>query len=213
MGYQPSAAPASAASEGAQQSVGYPSLFGLVLLGSLVPVVPTGAVVSAAAVVAWHLTSPMNMLGVVLVGSAAGYLGDVVLYWIAARGERWLKRITRRVDPERLAWSKRKLERHRWSTLILSRLMPAGRIPVMVACILAGMPLRRFATGNIPAVLIWCVVYGVVGVGSGSLFPEPWQGVLAVCAVVMLISVIAPRLGGKLKHAPAASDDGAVSEG
>jgi hypothetical protein len=46
-------------------AIGYPVLFGLVLLGSIVPVVPTGAVVGAAAAVAtttwtcrWSCSSP-----------------------------------------------------------------------------------------------------------------------------------------------------------
>ncbi|MFE7500936.1 DedA family protein, partial [Streptomyces albidoflavus] len=37
-----------------QQALGYPSLFLLIFLGALVPVVPTGAIVSGAAVVAFH---------------------------------------------------------------------------------------------------------------------------------------------------------------
>ncbi|NEE52549.1 DedA family protein, partial [Streptomyces sp. SID8455] len=36
--------------ESTQQAVGYPTLFLLVALGSLVPVIPTGALVSSAAV-------------------------------------------------------------------------------------------------------------------------------------------------------------------
>ncbi len=45
--------------ESTQQAVGYPSLFLLVLIGALVPVVPTGALVSSAAVVAGRPTAPL----------------------------------------------------------------------------------------------------------------------------------------------------------
>ena len=48
--------------ESTQQAVGYPSLFLLVALGALVPVVPTGALVSSAAVVAFHQSSPLALL-------------------------------------------------------------------------------------------------------------------------------------------------------
>jgi hypothetical protein len=46
-------------------AIGYPALFGGVLLGSLVPVVPTGAVVGAAAAIATttdHLSLPLVVL-------------------------------------------------------------------------------------------------------------------------------------------------------
>lgn len=72
--------------ESTQQVVGYPSLFLLVVLGSLVPVVPTGALVSSAAVVAFHHTSPFALLMVFVVASSAAFLGDVGLYSLGRRG-------------------------------------------------------------------------------------------------------------------------------
>lgn len=72
--------------ESTQQAVGYPTLFLLVALGSLVPVIPTGALVSSAAVVAFHQSSPFSLLFVFAVASAAAFLGDVCLYWLGQRG-------------------------------------------------------------------------------------------------------------------------------
>ncbi|WP_199814594.1 DedA family protein, partial [Streptomyces sp. NRRL WC-3549] len=122
-----------------RQAVGYPTLFTLVALGSLVPVVPTGALVSSAAVVAFHQTSPFSLLFVFAAASAAAFLGDLCLYWLGQRGVRskngskWLEALTRRAAPERLEQSRRKLEEHGGAVLVLSRLVPAGRIPVMLA--------------------------------------------------------------------------------
>lgn len=73
-------------SESAQQAVTYPSLFLLVALGALVPVVPTGALVSSAAVVAFHQTSPLALLLIFVVASFAAFLGDIALYWLGRRG-------------------------------------------------------------------------------------------------------------------------------
>ncbi|NEE28477.1 DedA family protein, partial [Streptomyces sp. SID7982] len=104
--------------ESTQQAVGYPTLFALVSLGSLVPVVPTGALVSSAAVVAFHQTSPLALLFVFLVASSAAFLGDICLYWLGQRGVRsnhgskWLAAITRRAAPERLAQAQEKLAEH-----------------------------------------------------------------------------------------------------
>ncbi|MER6194175.1 VTT domain-containing protein [Streptomyces cyaneofuscatus] len=190
--------------ESTQQAVGYPTLFLLVALGSLVPVIPTGALVSSAAVVAFHQASPFSMLFVFGVAAGAAFLGDVCLYWLGQRGVRsehgskWLAALTRRAAPERLAQAQEKLEEHGGTVLILSRLVPAGRIPVMLACLLGKMPLKTFARGDVPACLAWAATYQLIGILGGSLFPEPWQGVVAAVALTVVISG-APALWRKLR--------------
>ncbi|WP_371798797.1 VTT domain-containing protein [Streptomyces sp. NBC_01707] len=180
--------------ESTQQAVGYPSLFLLVALGALVPVVPTGALVSSAAVVAFHQTDPFALLVVFGVASSAAFLGDVCLYWLGQRGVRsrngskWLRTIRDRAAPERLAQAQQKLDEHGSVVLVLSRLVPAGRIPVMLACLLGRMPMRRFARGDVPACLAWAATYQLIGILGGSLFPEPWQGVVAAVGLTLLIS-------------------------
>lgn len=180
--------------ESTQQAVGYPSLFLLVALGALVPVVPTGALVSSAAVVAFHQSSPFSLLVVFAVASSAAFLGDISLYWLGQRGvrskngSRWLRTIRDRAAPERLEQAQHKLDEHGATVLVLSRLVPAGRIPVMLACLLGRMELRRFARGDVPACLAWAATYQLIGVLGGSLFPEPWQGVVAAVGLTLLIS-------------------------
>jgi membrane protein DedA with SNARE-associated domain len=192
--------------ESTQQAVGYPSLFLLVVLGSLVPVVPTGAVVSSAAVVAFHHTSPFALLIVFGVASSAAFLGDVALYWLGRRGvrsrggSRWLERLRSRAAPERLEQAQQRLRAHGVLVLVLSRLVPAGRIPIMLACLLSAMPLRRFVRGDIPACLAWTATYQLIGLLGGSLFHEPWQGVVAAVALTVVIGA-APALWRRIRPA------------
>lgn len=192
--------------ESTQQAVGYPTLFLLVALGALVPVVPTGALVSSAAVVAFHQASPFSLLIVFGVASAAAFLGDICLYWLGKRGvaskngSKWLRAITDRAAPERLAQAQRKLDENSATVLVLSRLVPAGRIPVMLACLLGRMPLRRFARGDVPACLAWAATYQLIGILGGSLFPEPWQGVAAAVVLTVLVSA-APAVWRKVAPA------------
>ncbi|MEW2630093.1 VTT domain-containing protein [Streptomyces sp. NPDC048389] len=180
--------------ESTQQAVGYPSLFVLVALGALVPVVPTGAVVSSAMVVALHQTSPFSLLFVFLVASAAAFAGDVTLYWLGRRGvrsrngSRRLAALRERAAPDRLAWAQRGLDEHGVAVLVLSRLVPAGRVPIMLACLLAGMPLHGFIRGDAPACLAWAATYGLIGVLGGALFAEPWQGVVAAVVLAVVVS-------------------------
>jgi membrane protein DedA with SNARE-associated domain len=199
--------------ESTQQAVGYPSLFLLVFVGALVPVVPTGALVSSAAVVAFHQTDPLSLLFVFVVASLAAFLGDVVLYWLGRRGmgsrngSRWLAAIKARAPEERLAQAQAKLADHGVLVLVLSRLVPAGRIPVMLACLMAGTPLRAFARGDVPACLAWAATYQVIGILGGSLFPEPWQGVVAAVALTLVISA-APGLWRRLRGGSDGRSDG-----
>lgn len=194
----------------AQQALGYPSLFLLVLIGSLVPVVPTGTLVSSAAVVAFHQDDPPALLSVFAVAAAAAFLGDVALYWLGRRGmgskngSRWLEAIRRRAPEERLAQAQRRLDEHEVSVLVLSRLIPAGRIPVMLACLLARMPLRRFARGDVSACLAWAATYQLIGILGGSLFKEPWQGVVVAVGLTVLISAL-PSAWRRVRRAGPAS--------
>ncbi|MFG3659437.1 DedA family protein [Streptomyces sp. NPDC047706] len=190
------AVPSPIPAESTQQAIGYPSLFLLVLVGALVPVVPTGALVSSAAVVAFHQTAPFSLALVFVTASLAAFLGDATLYWMGRRGlrsrngSRWLEAIRARAPEDRLAQAQDKLASHGVTVLVLSRLVPAGRLPVMLACLLAKWPTRRFARGNLPACLAWAVAYQLIGILGGSLFPEPWEGVVAAVALALLISVV-----------------------
>ncbi|MEU9376912.1 VTT domain-containing protein [Streptomyces sp. NPDC048255] len=191
--------------ETTQQAVGYPALFVLVALGALVPVIPTGALVSSAAVVAFHHQSlPFGLLLVFGVSALAAFTGDVALYWLGRRGvrsrngSRWLEALRGRATPERLEQAQTKLDQHGVLVLVVSRLLPAGRIPVMLACLLAELPLRRFARGDAPACLAWAATYGLIGILGGSLFSEPWKGVALAVGLTLLISA-GPSLWRRLR--------------
>ncbi|MFJ4466095.1 DedA family protein [Streptomyces sp. NPDC089424] len=190
------AVPSPIPAESTQQAFGYPTLFLLVLAGALIPVVPTGALVSSAAVVAFHQTAPFSLALLFVTASLAAFLGDATLYWLGRRGlkskngSRWLEGIRARAPEERLAQAQDKLASHGVAVLVLSRLVPAGRLPVMLACLLAKWPMRRFARGNLPACLAWAVTYQLIGILGGSLFPEPWEGVVAAVALTLVVSVV-----------------------
>lgn len=193
-----------------QQALGYPSLFLLIFLGALVPVVPTGALVSGAAVVAFHQAAPLTLLLLFLISASAAFLGDLVLYWLGRRGmrsrggSRWLEALRQRAAPDRLEQASAKLDDHGVAVLVLSRLIPAGRIPVMLACLLARIPLGRFARGDGPACLAWTATYQLIGIVGGSLFAKPWEGVAAVVGLTLLISA-APGVWRRLRGRTAPS--------
>lgn len=169
------------------QAVGYPSLFLLVAVGAIVPVIPTGAAVSAAAVVAWHAGTPYDLPLVFAVAAVAALVGDSALYWLASRGgSRWLDRLRARVDTPRLQAAERRLSEHGTRVLVVSRLIPAGRLPVMLACLVTGWSVQRFVRADLLAAVAWSAGYLAVGALGGSIFPQPWQGLVAVIALALL---------------------------
>ena len=69
------------------------ALAGAVLIGAVLPVLPTGAAVSAGAVLASH-SNPIGLGGVLIAGAAGAYIGDLIVYaGCRFGGERLAKRI------------------------------------------------------------------------------------------------------------------------
>ncbi|MDB1089281.1 VTT domain-containing protein [Streptomyces sp. ACA25] len=197
---------AGAAPDSTQQAIGYPTLFLLVMAGALVPVVPTGAVVSSAGAVALYQDNAVvSSLLVFVVAALAAFVGDGLLYLLGQRGlrsgdgSRRLDWMRDQVAPELLARTRQRLERRGTSVLLVSRLVPGGRIPVMLACLVSRMPLRTFLRGTLPAALAWAATYQLIGVLGGTLFPRPWQGVAAAVALALLVTAL-PVLWRRLRQ-------------
>jgi membrane protein DedA with SNARE-associated domain len=70
----------------------------------------------------------------------------------------------------------------------VSRLIPGGRVPVLLAAAFLGLPWRTFVIANLPACVLWAFVYSAIGVAGGSIFPEPWQGVIAAVVLILVIN-------------------------
>ena len=78
-------------------------------------------------------------------------------------------------------------------TFLLSRLIPAGRLPVLLVAALGGYPLRRYAVVDIAAATLWSLLYTAIGLAGRAIFPKQWEGVAAGIGLVILFS-----LGGSL---------------
>jgi membrane protein DedA with SNARE-associated domain len=165
-------------------------LAGAVLLGAVLPVLPTGAAVSAGAVLASH-HSPIGLVGVLIAGAGGAYLGDLIVYaGCRAGGEGLAKRIGWLQDNASLESLRGRLAEHEITVLLTSRLIPGGRVPVLLAAGLAGYPWQRFAVVDLTASSLWAAVYMAIGLLGYALFDKPWQGVLAAIVLVLLVTVI-----------------------
>ncbi|MEV8371981.1 VTT domain-containing protein [Kribbella sp. NPDC056861] len=166
------------------------ALAGAVLIGAVLPILPTGAAVSAGAVLASH-DNPIGLVGVLIAGAGGAYLGDLIVYaGCRAGGEKLAKRVGWLRDNEALDALRVRLAEHEITVLLTSRLIPGGRIPVLLAAGLAGYRWHRFAVVDLAASSAWAAVYMAIGLLGYALFPEPWQGVVAAIALVLLTTVV-----------------------
>jgi membrane protein DedA with SNARE-associated domain len=162
----------------------------VVAFGAIVPIVPTGAAVSGAAALAMS-NHPATIVLVVVAGAIGAYLGDLVMYAACrAGGEPLARRLRWLRDEEHLAAVKERLHKSQIPVLLVSRLLPGGRVPVLLAAAFLGLSWRTFVVANAPACALWAVVYAGVGVAGGSIFPKPWEGVVAAIILVLIISQV-----------------------
>jgi membrane protein DedA with SNARE-associated domain len=172
-------------------TIGYPVVFGGVLLGSIIPVIPTGAVVGAGAAIAVS-TDRLDLVLVVLVSTLGALIGDVVTF-AAARGGRsamasWF---ARRQSQEKLDAARARFTRQGWLLVVIGRMVPAGRIPVLLAAGALDYPWRRLIPAATGACLLWAVAYAALGVVSGGLFDHPITATIIATVLVLVVTVLA----------------------
>jgi membrane protein DedA with SNARE-associated domain len=187
--------------------VGYPLLFGLVLLGSVIPIVPTGAVVGAGAAFAMT-TDTLGLPLVLLVATLAALTGDLITFAVCRFGGpsavRW---VARGQHPERIDEVRDQFRRHGWQIIVAGRLLPAGRIPVLLAAGALAYPWRRLLPAATLAAFLWALAYALLGVVSGGIFDSPLLATLLATLLVLLVggvlNVVSAR---RRKPAPTAPE-------
>ncbi len=179
-------------------AIGYPTLGAGVLLGSIVPIVPTGAVVGAAAAIA-TTTDRLFLPWVVLLATVAALVGDVVTFAAGRAGSGVaLRVVSRGQTPERLAAMRERFATRGWQLVIVGRLIPAGRIPVLLAAAALAYPWRRLLPAAAVGCLLWAIAYSVLGVVSGGIFDDPLIATLLATVLVLVVAAIS-ALAGRLR--------------
>ena len=181
--------------------LGYPVVFGGVLLGSIVPVVPTGAVVGAAAALA-TTSAGMDLVLVVLLATVAAWTGDLVTFAVCRFGGptavRW---VARGQHADRIAEVRDQFRRHGWQIIVVGRLLPAGRIPVLLAAGALAYPWRRLVPASMLAALLWATAYAALGVVSGGIFDSPLIATLIATLLVLLVGALLNVAGAARRRA------------
>ena len=192
-------------------SLGYPVVFGGVLLGSVVPVVPTGAVVGAAAAVAVS-AGELSLPLVVALATLGAFVGDVVTFTVCRfGGPRAVRWVARGQHADRIEEVREQFRRHGWQIVVVGRLLPAGRIPVLLAAGALAYPWRRLLPASLAASALWAVAYALLGVVSGGVFDNPLVATLVAALLVLLVGAVLNLVASyRRRNAAPEPDDGAA---
>lgn len=181
-------------------TIGYPVLAAGVLIGSIVPIVPTGAVVGVAAAVA-TTAGRMSLPGVIALAAVAALAGDLVTFGVARLGsDAALRLVARGQTAERLAAMRERFGTRGWQLVVVGRLLPAGRIPVLLAAAALDYPWRRLVPAAAVGCVLWAVAYAVLGVVSGGLFSDPLEATLIAMALVLAVTVVTTLISRRRAH-------------
>lgn len=192
------------------QLYGHLLLAASVLVGSAIPFVPTGEMVSGAAAYASH--SKLNVALIFLITWICSVLGDTIMLMEARLGRRRLQRwLLRGKFGERVQAAQQGLTRNAYNAVITGRLIPGGRTPVIVALGLSRFPVRRFMLVDTVACALWAGIYSTLGSIGGRIASHPvWAMVVAV-AFAVSIGVLVQELI-KLVHWYRARRSGSPTE-
>ena len=155
-----------------------------ILVGSALPFVPTGEMVSGAAAYASH--SELNIVLIFLITWLCSVLGDTVMLlevrWGRRRLQGWLGRHR---FGTRVTAAQEALTRNAFNAVVTGRLVPGGRTPVIVALGLSRFPLRRFMLFDTVACALWAGIYASLGSIGGRIADHPvWAMVVAIAFAV-----------------------------
>jgi membrane-associated protein len=173
----------------------YAVIFGVALLDSVFPVVPSETAVILGGIAAGQ--GKLSLPLVILTGACGAFCGDNIAYQIGARFGGWIERRSNRTEKgrKRLLWAKTQLEKRGGSLLVTARFIPGGRTIVTLASGITSQPLRRFRLFVALASMIWATYASVLGYYFGDRFKDDHNKALllafaAAISVTVLLEVV-----------------------
>ncbi|MET0694713.1 MAG: VTT domain-containing protein [Propionibacteriaceae bacterium] len=168
-----------------------------VIVGSALPFVPTGEMVSGAAAVASH--NELNVVIIFFITWICSVIGDTLMLLEARLGARRLRPwIARRKFASKVDTAQDALTKNAFNAIITGRLIPGGRTPVIVALGLSRFPLRRFVLADVVGCGIWALIYSSLGSIGGRIAHHPiWAMVIAI-AFATSVGVLVQKIRSML---------------
>jgi membrane protein DedA with SNARE-associated domain len=168
-----------------------PALGALLVLGSAVPFMPTGELVSGSA--ALTTTGLLPLAAVFLISWLCSLAGDTALLLEARLGRRhiqgWLER-----HPlgHKVRRTQTTIDQNAFQAVVTGRLIPGGRAPVILALGLSQISLRRFLAADTVACAVWAALYTGVGAVGGAITGDPLWGLALAVVAAIAVSALLP---------------------
>ncbi len=164
-----------------------------VLVGSALPFVPTGEMVSGASALAAR--SELNVVLIFVITWLCSVIGDTLMLLEARWGRRRLQAwLSGRRFATRVTAAQGALTANAFNAVVTGRLIPGGRTPVIVALGLSRFPVRRFVLIDTVACALWAGIYSSLGFVGGRLVTDPvWAMAIAIgfaVAVGLLVTQV-----------------------
>ncbi len=146
-------------------STGYPGIFVLMVLESMVAPVPSELVMPFAGFLV--ADGKLNLWLVIIVSSLASITGSLISYYIAYFGEKELIHKFGRfvfLDKEELEWTEGWFRKHGSITILISRFIPVVRHLISIPAGLGRMDLKRFILFTLVGATAWNTFLLYVGI-------------------------------------------------
>ena len=141
---------------------------------------------------------------VLILATLAAFAGDLITFTVCRFGGpsavRW---VARGQHPERIDEVREQFRAHGWQIIIAGRLLPAGRIPVLLAAGALAYPWRRLVPASLAAAFLWAVAYAVLGVVSGGIFDSPLLATLLATLLVLVVGGVLNVVSARRRRQPA----------
>jgi membrane protein DedA with SNARE-associated domain len=167
-------------------------IFIVAVIDAFFPLVPSETVLVIGG--SFAASGDLNLLFVILAGSAGAVLGDNISYGIGKLvGERTVKRWFRSEKAhKRLEWAERTLDERGAYIIIIARFLPGGRTAVTFSAgYIPTFPWRRFIVYDIVAGVIWATYAALLGYFGGKTFENhPFWGVALALGIALSLGLL-----------------------
>lgn len=170
-------------------------IFGIALLDSVIPVVPSETTVIIGGVAAGQ--GNQNIALVILAGASGAFCGDNIAYFI---GDRFRGRVEAWADRKpsrraRLDGAARQIRKRGGMLLITARFIPGGRTILTLSSGVTNQPHRWFAGWIAIATVVWASYAGLLGYLFGQTFENDhtiafWLAFATALAISGLIELV-----------------------
>lgn len=162
-------------------------------VGSALPFVPTGEMVSGAAAVA--SSSSLNVVLVFVITWLGSVVGDTMMLLEARLGAKKLRPwIARRKFADKVEKAQESLTKNAFNAIVTGRLIPGARTPVIVALGLSRFSVRRFVIADAVACALWAAIYSTLGSVGGRIANHPIWGMVIAIAFATSVGVLVQKI-------------------